>query len=226
MKIKIEESWKEKLSDFFNTEIFKNLTDFVRGEYQKKTVYPAPKNIFNAFQLTPFEKIKVVILGQDPYHNPSQAHGLCFSVPEKVKSPPSLQNIYKEIFSDLGHSAKILEKNNNSGNLEFWAEQGVLLLNSTLTVQKNSPASHTGKGWEEFTDFVIKKISDEKENVVFLLWGNYAKNKGKIIDRKKHLVLESSHPSPFSVHNGFFGNKHFSKTNNFLKEKGLKEIIW
>ena len=137
-----------------------------------------------------------------------------------------MKNIYKEIFSDLKYEAKILENNNNSGNLEFWASQGILLLNSTLTVQKNSPASHSKKGWEEFTDFVIKKISDEKENIVFLLWGNYAKNKGKIIDRKKHLVLESAHPSPFSAYNGFFGNKHFSKTNKFLEKKGIKKIIW
>ncbi len=221
MNVIIEPSWKKILQEYFKTDAWKNLTDFVRKEYQTKTVYPHPKNIFNAFNSTPFNKVSVVIIGQDPYHNPGQAHGLCFSVQDGVTPPPSLKNIYKEIQDDLG-----IQKDFSSGNLSSWTQQGVLLLNSVLTVEKNKPASHAGKGWEDFTTYVIQKISDEKEHCVFLLWGNYAKQKGAIIDRSKHLVLESAHPSPFSAHHGFFGNKHFSQTNAYLKKHGKKEIQW
>jgi len=220
MTIKMERSWKERLSTEFDKPYFEELTRFVRDEYSNKTVYPNPKNILRAFDLCPFDEVKVVIIGQDPYHGPGQANGLCFAVGEGVKLPPSLQNIYKEIESDLGVTMP------RRGDLEHWAKQGVLLLNATLSVLARQAGSHQGKGWEEFTDSVIQKISDEKENVVFLLWGNYAKQKGAKIDRDKHLILESPHPSPFSAHSGFFGNKHFSKTNEYLKSKGRKEIDW
>ena len=221
MKVDIEPSWKKVLQEYFETDAWKKLTDFVRKEYQTKTIYPHPKNIFNAFNSTPFDKVSVVIIGQDPYHNPGQAHGLCFSVQDGITPPPSLKNIYKEIYDDTG-----IHKDFSSGNLSSWAQQGVLLLNSVLSVEKNKPTSHAGKGWEEFTDFVIQKISDEKDHCIFLLWGNYAQQKGSIIDRSKHLVLESAHPSPFSAHRGFFGNKHFSQTNAYLKKHGKKEIQW
>jgi uracil-DNA glycosylase len=221
MDVKIEKSWKKVLEPYFETDSFKQLTDFVRNEYLTKTVYPTPKNVFNAFNSTPFDKVKVVIIGQDPYHNPGQAHGLCFSVQPGVTPPPSLKNIYKELDSDLN-----IKKDFTNGDLTDWAKQGVLLINSVLTVRKNEAGSHANKGWEDFTNEVIKQLSDKKENLVFLLWGNYAKQKGKIIDKNKHLILEAAHPSPFSAHNGFFGCKHFSKTNTYLKKHNKKEIDW
>ena len=229
MKINIEKSWKEVLGEYLKSDSFKETADFVCGEYldKSKVIYPEAKNVFNAFNKTSFEKVKVVILGQDPYHNPGQAHGLCFSVQDGVAPPPSLENIYKEIESDLGVTSVVSKnKEGASGNLESWTEQGVLLINAVLTVEKNKPGSHSKKGWEEFTDEVIKQLSDKKEGLVFLLWGNYAKQKGQMIDRQKHLVLEAAHPSPFSAYNGFFGCKHFSKVNDYLKGQGRKEIEW
>ena len=219
--IKIESSWKEALKGEFGQDYFKKLREFVKGEYQHAIVYPAPKNIFRAFELCPFDNVEVVILGQDPYHGPKQANGLCFAVSEGVNLPPSLQNIYKEIESDLGQPLK-----NRTGDLERWAKQGVLLLNATLTVAAHNAGSHQGKGWEEFTDAVIRKLSDEREKLVFILWGNYAKAKGGSIDRTKHLVIESAHPSPFSAFGGFFGSKPFSKTNEYLMAHGKKPIDW
>lgn len=220
-KVDIEPEWGAILTDFFATEKFAQLTDFIRQEYQTKTIYPRPENLFKAFWLTPFSKIKVVILGQDPYHDVGQAHGLCFSVPEKITTPPSLKNIYKEIESDLG-----IKKDFKSGNLESWAQQGVFLLNAILTVIAHNPASHRKKGWEEFTDFVIKTISDKSEHVVFILWGSYARSKRILIDSDKHLILESPHPSPLSAFSGFFGSKPFSKANNYLKSHGKTKINW
>lgn len=220
MDVKIAVSWKSQLSEEFQKPYFEQLIRFVKSEYKTYTVYPPGKEIFRAFDECDFSDAKVVIIGQDPYHGPGQANGLCFSVHEGVRVPPSLVNIFKEIHADL---CKPIPK---SGELERWAEQGVLLLNATLTVRESSPGSHQNKGWETFTDAVIKKISDEKQNVVFLLWGAYAQKKGEIIDRNKHLVLMSAHPSPFSADRGFFGNKHFSKANVYLKSKGLKEIEW
>jgi len=220
MEVKIEKSWKEVLIDEFEKPYFKDLTEFVKSEYKGATVYPPPKFVFNAFELTPFDRVKVVILGQDPYHGPTQAHGLSFSVPDGVRPPPSLVNIYKEIKDDLGVEIR------ESGNLEHWAKQGVLLLNATLTVRAHTAGSHQNKGWETFTDAVVKALSDKKDNLVFLLWGRYAQKKGKVIDLTKHLVLASAHPSPFSAYNGFLGNKHFSKTNEYLKGKGISAIVW
>lgn len=221
MEVKIESSWKKHLEAEFGKAYFEELTDFVKKEYASKTVYPAPKNIFRAFELTPFDKVKVVILGQDPYHGPKQAIGLSFAVDEGMRNPPSLQNIFKEIESDLG---KPLE--HTSGDLTRWAEQGVLLLNATLTVRGGAAGSHQGKGWEEFTDAVIQALSDGREHLVFILWGNYARAKGARIDRSKHLVIESAHPSPFSAANGFFGSKPFSKANAYLEQHGEKPIDW
>ena len=218
--IKIESSWENKLQDEFQKQYFTELTSFVRDQYRMKVVYPSVKDIFKAFDACPFDEVRVVIIGQDPYHGIGQAHGLCFSVNDGITQPPSLKNIFKEIESDLGKPAP------KSGNLERWANQGVLLLNATLTVEENAAGSHHKRGWETFTDAVIKKISDEKENVVFILWGAYAQKKGQVIDTKKHHVLESAHPSPFSAYNGFLGNKHFSKTNAYLKSVGKKEIDW
>ena len=220
MDVKIAPSWKQRLHDEFGKPYFSNLIEFVKTEYQGGTIYPPGKEIFRAFDCCDFDEVKVVIIGQDPYHGEGQANGLCFSVRKGVRMPPSLVNIFKEIQQDLG---KLFPE---SGELERWANQGVLLLNATLTVRASTPGSHQNKGWEPFTDAVIKKISDEKENVVFLLWGAYAQKKGEIIDRNKHMVLMSAHPSPFSADRGFFGNKHFSKTNQYLKSKGLKEIEW
>jgi len=220
MDVKINDSWKEYLADEFNKPYFKALADFVKEEKNKHTIYPPGKQIFNAFDKCPFERVEVVILGQDPYHGPGQANGLCFSVNEGVKPPPSLVNIFKEIKNDLG---KEIPK---SGNLERWAEQGVLMLNATLTVRADSPGSHQNRGWEEFTDMVIKKVSDEKEHIVFILWGAYAQKKGAIIDASKHLVIKSPHPSPFSANQGFFGSKPFSKTNEYLVKQGRKPIDW
>jgi uracil-DNA glycosylase len=221
-EVKIEPSWKEALKGEFEKPYFAELTKFVRDEYKSATVYPSPKFIFHAFELCPFDKIRVVILGQDPYHGAGQAHGLCFSVPENVAVPPSLQNIYKEIQADLG----VKPPSTYMGNLERWAEQGVLLLNATLTVRASSPGSHQHKGWEEFTDAVIRALSEQKEHLVFILWGKYAQEKGAHIDSKKHLVLKAAHPSPFSAYNGFFGCKHFSKTNEYLQAHGEKPIEW
>lgn len=220
MDVKIEKTWKEKLRSEFEKPYFQNLADFVKQEYKSKKIYPPAKNIFAAFNASSFDKTKVVIIGQDPYHGPNQANGLCFSVSEEVTTPPSLKNIYKEIENDLG------KKMPASGNLERWAQQGVLLLNATLTVEAGKAASHQNKGWEEFTDAVIKILNEEKHNLVYLLWGSYAQKKGEIIDRKNNLVLESVHPSPLSAHRGFFGNKHFSKTNAYLIMHGKEAIGW
>ncbi|MDR0733060.1 MAG: uracil-DNA glycosylase [Dysgonamonadaceae bacterium] len=218
--VKIEPSWKEQLSEEFTKLYFEALTDFVRREYASTRIYPKGAQIFNAFEKTPFDKVKVVILGQDPYHEPGQAHGLCFSVNDGIALPPSLQNIYKELHDDLGIPPQA------SGNLERWAEQGVLLLNATLTVRAHHAGSHQNKGWEEFTDAVIHKVAEEKEHVVFILWGSYAQRKGGFIDPQKHLVIKSAHPSPLSVHRGFFGSRPFSKANNYLVESGQTPIRW
>jgi uracil-DNA glycosylase len=218
--LKIEESWKKVFEGESAQDYFKTLTSFVKDEYKTKTVYPPPKDIFRAFNLCPFDEVKVVILGQDPYHGKGQANGLSFAVHAGIPLPPSLQNIFKEIESDLGVTPL------RDGDLSRWASQGVLLLNATLTVRASSPGSHQKVGWELFTDVAVRALSKQKEHLVFLLWGNYAKEKGKIIDRSKHLVLEAAHPSPFSAHNGFFGCKHFSKTNEYLKKYNLKEIDW
>ncbi|MFZ2252748.1 MAG: uracil-DNA glycosylase [Minisyncoccia bacterium] len=221
MQVQIENSWKKALGDEFELPYFNELSRTVREAYlATPPVFPPSKFVFNAFELCPYDSVKVVILGQDPYHGTGQAHGLCFSVQEGVKVPPSLKNIYKELSSDLNIPIS------NSGNLERWAKQGVLLLNATLTVEANKPGSHQGLGWEQFTDAVIQKISDEKEHVVFLLWGKYAQMKGAKIDRQKHLVLTAPHPSPFSAYTGFLGCKHFSKTNEYLKEHNEITIVW
>ena len=219
MDVKIEATWKRHLEGEFGKEYFKTLTDFVREEYKMKKVYPPPKEIFRAFELTPFDAVKVVILGQDPYHGANQAHGLSFSVQKGIQAPPSLQNIFKEIESDLGKPA------NRDTDLTRWAEQGVLLLNATLTVRAASAGSHQGKGWEQFTDAAIKALNDQREHIVFILWGNYAKQKGAFLDRSRHCVIESAHPSPFSA-TKFFGSKPFSKANAYLKMHGEKEIEW
>ena len=223
-EVKIEPSWKAALQDEFGQEYFKTLREFVKNEYQHAIVYPSPKNIFRAFELCPFDKVEVVILGQDPYHGPRQANGLCFAVSEGVALPPSLQNIFKELSADCSLPFEAFAK--KGGSLENWAKQGVLLLNATLSVQAHKAGSHQGKGWEEFTDAVIRKLSEEREHLVFILWGNYAKAKGTHIDRSKHLVLESAHPSPFSAANGFFGSKPFSRTNAYLIEHNKKPIDW
>jgi uracil-DNA glycosylase len=220
MNVKIEDSWKSRLAQQFEKDYFVKLVQFVKDEYQSTKVYPSGQYIFNAFNHCSFDEVKVVIIGQDPYHGKGQANGLCFSVNDGVNTPPSLVNIFKEIKSDLGKEIP------STGNLERWAAQGVLLLNATLTVRANSPGSHQNKGWEELTDEVIKVLSEEKENLVFLLWGAYAQRKGEIIDRSKHQVLTSAHPSPFSANRGFFGNQHFSKTNQYLREHNLPEINW
>ena len=220
MDVKIEPSWKEVLKEEFDKSYFKNLVEFVRLEYQSQKVYPPGKLIFSAFDHTPFDKVKVVLIGQDPYHGAGQAHGLSFSVPEGIAQPPSLKNIFKELNTDLGIPiAKI-------GNLERWADQGVLLLNATLTVRASQAGSHQKKGWEEFTDAAIRKLSEQKENLVFILWGAYAQKKGSIIDTEKHFIIKSPHPSPFSAYNGFFGSKPFSRTNAHLKSLGKEEINW
>ena len=220
MDVRIEQSWKQHLMPEFDKPYFVNLTNFVRDQYRTKTIYPPAKLIFNAFDQCPFDEVEVVIVGQDPYHEPRQAHGLCFSVNDGVEIPPSLQNIYKEIHDDLGKPIP------RSGNLERWARQGVLLLNATLTVQAHRAGSHQGKGWEEFTDAVIRQLANERENLVFILWGAYAQRKGENIDTNRHLILKSPHPSPLSAHRGFFGNKHFSKANEYLVAHGKKPIDW
>jgi uracil-DNA glycosylase len=220
VNVKIETSWNERLSDEFEKLYFQNLTSFVKTEYSTQKIFPPGSLIFSAFDHCPFSDLKVVIVGQDPYHGEGQANGLCFSVSDGIRHPPSLQNIFKELKNDLDIKIPI------SGNLERWAKQGILLLNATLTVRASTPGSHQKKGWEEFTDVVLKKISNEKENVVFILWGAYAQKKGLVIDSKKHLILKSPHPSPFSAHSGFFGCKHFSKTNEYLFENGMDVIEW
>lgn len=220
MDVNIEKGWKEVLKDEFEKEYFLKLVEFVRNEYQTQTVYPKAGKIFNAFNLCPFSEVKVVIIGQDPYHEPNQAHGLCFSVLDPTPCPPSLQNIYKEIKLDLGIDSP------KSGDLTRWAKQGVLLLNATLTVQAHKAGSHQNKGWENFTDSVIHHLAQEKQGLVFLLWGSYAQKKGEFIDQTKHLVLKSVHPSPLSAHRGFFGNHHFSQTNNFLTSQAKESINW
>jgi uracil-DNA glycosylase len=221
MGIKLEEGWKTVLADEFEKEYFKNLSAFVKNSYQNTVCYPPAKLVFNAFDSCPFERTKVVILGQDPYHGPNQAHGLCFSVNDGVRFPPSLLNIFKELKDDLGNEIP------QSGNLLNWSKQGVLLLNSTLTVEANKAGSHQKKGWEEFTDAAINQLNLKKEGLVFMLWGAYAQKKGKYIDEQKHLVLRAKHPSPLSANfGGWFGQKHFSKCNTYLKSKGEKPIDW
>ncbi len=220
MDVKIASSWKARLSDEFQKPYFEQLTAFVRQEYAAHTVYPPGREIFRAFDACDFDAVKVVIIGQDPYHGPGQANGLCFSVRDGVPFPPSLRNIFKEIAQDLGKPLP------TSGDLERWSRQGVLLLNATLTVRASSAGSHQNKGWETFTDEVIRKLSAEKSGVVYLLWGSYAQKKGEIIDRNKNLVLMAPHPSPFSADRGFFGCKHFSKANAYLKSRGVEEIDW
>lgn len=216
----MEEGWKKHLAAEFGEPYFKELSHFVHGEYTRVNVYPPPKHIFRAFDECPFDAVKVVILGQDPYHGAGQANGLCFAVNAGVSAPPSLQNIFKELESDLGSAVS------HDTDLSRWAKQGVLLLNATLTVRAGEAGSHQGKGWEQFTDAAIKALNDGREGIVFLLWGNYAKQKGAHIDRTKHLVLESAHPSPFSAHSGFFGCRHFSQTNAYLKAHGKTPIGW
>jgi len=220
MDVKIEESWKTILADEFEKPYFSVLTDFVRNEYKTRTIYPPAKLIFNAFDQCPFDKLKVVILGQDPYHGPGQAHGLCFSVNDGIEFPPSLRNVFKELQNDVGKEIP------QSGNLTGWAKQGVLLLNATLTVRANQAGSHQNKGWEQFTDAVIDIINKQKQGVVFILWGNYAISKVKFIDQNKHLVLSSVHPSPLSASRGFFGNHHFSSANEFLQQHGFEPVRW
>ena len=220
MNVRIEESWRERLQPEFDAPYFEQLTDFVRHEYATTRVYPPGREMFAAFEACPFERVKVVILGQDPYHGPGQAHGLCFSVNDGVPFPPSLQNIFKEIHDDIGTPIPM------SGNLTRWANQGVLLLNATLTVRAQQPGSHQNRGWERFTDAVIHRLAEEREHLVFILWGAYAQRKGEFIDRAKHLVLQSPHPSPLSAHRGFFGNHHFSRTNEYLMAHGMEPILW
>ncbi|MBR7036108.1 MAG: uracil-DNA glycosylase [Bacteroidales bacterium] len=220
MDPKIEPSWKKVLIDEFNKPYFVALKEFLVEEKKKYVVYPAGANIFNAFACTPFNKVKVVIIGQDPYHGPGQAHGLSFSVPEGIQKPPSLVNIFKELQSDIGKPIP------ESGNLESWARQGVLLLNATLTVRANQAGSHQKRGWEQFTDSVIRTLSDQKSGLVFLLWGRFAQDKAALIDASKHHILKAAHPSPLSAYNGFFGCKHFSKTNEILLSQGETAIEW
>lgn len=220
MDVRIESSWKSHLLEEFEKPYFKQLTEFIHSEYASRKIYPPAKLIFNAFNQCPFDQVKVVILGQDPYHGPGQAHGLCFSVNDGMEFPPSLQNIFKEIQNDIGTPVP------QSGNLERWARQGVLLLNATLTVRAHQAGSHQRKGWEQFTDAVIHLIADQLEHVVFILWGNYAISKGSFIDTSRHLVLKSVHPSPLSASRGFFGNHQFSTANNYLAAHGKEPIVW
>ncbi len=219
-EVRIEASWKECLREEFQLEYFQNLREFVRSEYRRTTVYPPARFLFRAFDMTPFHEVKVVLLGQDPYHGPNQANGLCFSVNPGVPFPPSLQNIFKEMVSEIGGEFP------KTGDLSYLARQGVLLLNSILTVEAGKAGSHQGKGWERFTDSVIQKLSEQREKLVFLLWGSYAEKKGSIINRDKHLVLTSPHPSPLSANRGFFGNGHFLRTNEYLIRNHLSPIQW
>lgn len=218
--VKIEQSWKEQLNDEFERPYFAELIDFVKKEYTTQRIYPPAKQIFAAFDYCPFGEVKVVILGQDPYHGPGQANGLCFSVNDGIDMPPSLKNIFKEINNDLGLPLPA------SGNLERWAKQGVMLLNATLTVRAGQAGSHQNKGWEQFTDAVIRKLSEGKKNVVFILWGSYAQKKGAVIDANKHKIIKSVHPSPLSAHGGFFNQHQFSQTNDYLIQHGLQPINW
>lgn len=220
MNVRIEEGWRSALAEQWRAPYFKTLTDWVRAQYSESTVYPPAGKIFAAFDSCPYHTVKVVIVGQDPYHGPGQANGLCFSVNDGMPFPPSLQNIFKEVTDDTGCPLP------TSGNLERWAQQGVLMLNSTLTVRAGEPTSHSGKGWETFTDAVIRKLEESCEGLVFILWGSYAIRKGAFINRNKHLVLESAHPSPLSAYRGFFGNRHFSRTNEYLKQQGKEPIVW
>ncbi|WP_422356297.1 uracil-DNA glycosylase [Roseivirga pacifica] len=220
MTVKIEESWQNALKEEFEKPYFNALTDFVKSEYSKHTIYPRGKDIFRAFDKCSFDKVKVVILGQDPYHGPGQANGLCFSVHEGVPFPPSLVNIFKEIKEDLG---KDMPPN---GSLDRWAEQDVLLLNATLTVRAHQAGSHQNKGWETFTDAVVQKLATEKQGLVYMLWGSYAQKKASIVNKQENLVLKSPHPSPLSAYRGFFGSKHFSQANAYLKELGKEEVEW
>lgn len=220
MEVKIESSWSQVLKEEFEKPYFKQLAEFVRNEYQTQTIYPKGKDIFRAFDLCPFPDVKVVILGQDPYHEPGQAHGLCFSVADCVPFPPSLRNILKEIETDLKLPLP------KSGDLTRWAQQGVLLLNATLTVRAHQAGSHQNRGWERFTDAVIQKLASQREGLVFVLWGAYAQKKGAFVDQKRHLVLTSVHPSPLSAHRGFFGNHHFSKVNQYLVANQKDPIVW
>ena len=221
MNVKLDDSWKKHLNDHINSVGFKNLVDFIKNEYKNNICYPRGSMIFSALNNCKFDDVKLVILGQDPYHNPDQANGLAFSVPEKINHPPSLINIFKEIEQDLDVRYPL------NGDLMCWVKQGVLLLNSTLTVRKNQPCSHQNMGWENFTNEIINLISVKKNNVVFFLWGSYAKKKSNLIDHNKHLVLSSGHPSPLSANRGYwFGNNHFSKANKYFKENNIKEIKW
>jgi uracil-DNA glycosylase len=220
MQVRIDESWREVLQTEFDKPYFELLTDFVRHAYRTTQCFPPAGQIFRAFDLCPFDKVRVVIIGQDPYHDVNQAHGLCFSVQDGVRIPPSLDNIYKELNRDLGKPMP------TSGNLTHWAEQGVLLLNATLTVEAHKAGSHQGKGWEELTDAAIMALNEKREKIVFMLWGSYAQRKGKYIDRRKHLVLEAVHPSPLSAYRGFIGCGHFSQANNYLLQQGLAPIAW
>lgn len=216
----IEDSWRNVLLEEFNSSEFYTLRDFLKSEKENYKIFPAGSDIFSAFNATPFDKVKVVIIGQDPYHGEGQAHGLSFSVPTGIKPPPSLKNIFKELKHDFGFDIP------DHGNLTFWAKQGVLLLNATLTVRKGEPGSHQGKGWEVFTNAVISKLSKGRENLVFLLWGRFAQEKSALIDSTKHLILKAAHPSPFSAHNGFFNCRHFSKANSYLIQKGILPVNW
>ena len=218
--VKIESSWYEVLKEEFDKNYFKDLRDFLIEEKKQYTIYPKGSLIFNAFDTTPFDKVKVVIIGQDPYHGKGQAHGLCFSVPHGIKQPPSLINIFKELNTDVDFKIP------NHGNLETWAKQGVFLLNATLTVRANQAGSHQNKGWEIFTDKVIQELNEKREHLIFVLWGKYAQAKEKLIDSQKHFVLKAAHPSPLSVYNGFFGCCHFSKINDYLKLYGVNPIDW
>lgn len=220
MDVKIEPQWKERLGMEFRKPYFKELTDFVREQYQTTTVYPPPLFIFNAFNSCPFDQVRVVLLGQDPYHGAGQAHGLCFSVPAGVRPPPSLQNIFRELHSDLGIAVP------SSGTLQPWTQQGVFLLNATLTVRAGQPGSHQHHGWETFTDAAISVLSQQREHLVFILWGAYAQQKTELIDKNKHLVLTAPHPSPYSADRGFFGCHHFSKTNDYLQRHDMTPIDW
>ena len=220
MDVKMEPSWKTRLAGEFEKDYFVKLTDFVRQEYRQATVYPSGPNIFNAFAHCPFDRVKVVIIGQDPYHEPGQAHGLCFSVQDGTPFPPSLQNIFKEITDDLGRPRP------TSGDLTRWADQGVLLLNATLTVRAHRAGSHQGHGWETFTDAAIRCLNAERQHLVYMLWGAYAQKKGASIDTSRNLVLTSPHPSPLSAHRGFFGNRHFSRANDYLVAHGESPIDW
>lgn len=220
MRVKIEESWNYILNPFFNQTIFKSLTDNIKKEYRNHIIYPKGNEIFNAFNLCPFDNLKVVIIGQDPYHGEGQANGLSFSVNKNIKIPPSLNNIFIELKNNYPNYRYA------NGDLSRWAKQGVLLLNSILTVRKSQPGSHRKIGWERFTDYVIKTISSQKKNIVFILWGSFAKSKADIIDKREHLILESSHPSPFSAHKGFFNNNHFIKVNEYLNDNNIKTIEW